>query len=179
MKGRHILLGVTGGIAAYKSADLASKLVQKEAEVRVVMTRSATEFVTPLTFESLTRNPVYLEMFEADREFNPRHVAISDWVELLIVAPATANIMGKYAHGIADDLLSTLLLCVDCPILMAPAMNAKMWANRVVQDNFARLKDLGVHFIGPDEGFLACGWTGKGRMSQPADILSVAEKLLG
>ena len=178
MKDRHILLGVTGGIAAYKAADLASKLVQREANVRVVMTESATRFVTPLTFESLTHNAVYVEMFDADREFNPRHVALADWTDVAVIAPATANIIGKLAHGIADDLLSTLLLCVEPPILLAPAMNTRMWANPVVRSNVERLKELGHRLVGPDEGYLACGWTGKGRMASTQDILDAVAACL-
>ncbi|HUW57141.1 MAG TPA: bifunctional phosphopantothenoylcysteine decarboxylase/phosphopantothenate--cysteine ligase CoaBC [Planctomycetota bacterium] len=178
MKGRHIVLGVTGGIAAYKSADLTSKLVQAGAEVTVVMTESATRFVTPLTFETLSRRSVHVELWDADREFNPTHVALADWAEIVVVAPATANIIGKLANGIADDLLSTLLLSVDVPVVFAPAMNTRMWNNPVVQDNVRRLGELGHHIVEPGEGYLACGTTGKGRLADVQDIMGALSKLL-
>ena len=178
MKGRRILLGVTGGIAACKAADLCSKLVQAGAEVTVVMTDSAQRFVTPLTFETLSRRTVHTDMWRADREFNPAHIALADWAELVVVAPATANIIGKLVHGIADDLLSTVLLSVDCPILVAPAMNKRMWENRVVQDNVRRLRELGHGLIEPGEGYLACGTVGVGRLAEVPDILgAIAERL--
>jgi phosphopantothenoylcysteine decarboxylase/phosphopantothenate--cysteine ligase len=178
MKGRRILLGVTGGIAACKAADLCSKLVQAGAEVAVVMTDSAQRFVTPLTFETLSRRTVYTDLWHADREFNPAHIALADWAELVVVAPATANIIGKLVHGIADDLLSTVLLSVDCPVLVAPAMNKRMWENRVVQDNVRRLKELGHGLIEPGEGYLACGTVGVGRLAEVPDILAaISERL--
>jgi len=178
MKGRRIVLGVCGGIAAYKSADLTSKLVQAGAEVTVVMTESGTRFVTPLTFESLSRRPVYVDMWRTDREMNPTHVALADWTELVLVCPATANIIGKLAGGIADDLLSTVLLSVDVPVVLAPAMNTRMWDNAVVRQNVARLRELGRHVIEPGEGYLACGTMGKGRLADVADIIDVVVSLL-
>lgn len=178
MKDRHILLGVTGGIAAYKAADITSKLVQRRAEVTVVMTESGTRFVTPLTFETLSRRPVYTDMWCSDREFNPTHVALGDWAELVLVCPATANIIGKLASGIADDLLSTLLLSVDVPIVLAPAMNTRMWENAAVQDNSRRLKERGCHIVEPGEGYLACGTTGKGRLADVGDIIEAVATLL-
>ena len=178
MKDRHIILGVTGGIAAYKSADVTSKLVQAGAEVTVVMTESATRFVAPLTFETLSRRTVHVDLWRVGREFNPTHVALADWAEVVLVAPATANIIGKFAHGIADDLLSTLLLSVDVPVVLAPAMNTRMWNNPVVQDNVKRLKELGHHVIEPGEGYLACGTTGKGRLADVRDIIDSVVKLL-
>ena len=172
MKGRRILLGVTGGIAAYKAADLCSKLVQAGAEVTVVMTESAQRFVAPLTFETLSRRPVYIDMWRSDREFNPTHIALADWAQLVVVAPATANSIAKIVHGIADDLLSTVLLSVDCPVLVAPAMNRRMWENRVVQDNVRRLRELGHTVVEPVEGYLACGAVGVGRLAEVQDILN-------
>ena len=177
-EGRRILLGVTGGIAAYKAADLCSKLVQAGAEVTVVMTESAQRFVAPLTFEALSRRPVHTDMWHGDREFNPTHIALADWAELVIVAPATANIIGKLVHGIGDDLLSTVLLSVEAPILVAPAMNARMWRNRVVADNVKRLKELGHQVIEPGEGYQACGTIGIGRLAEVGDIVkAIAERL--
>ena len=178
MKDRRILLGVTGGIAAYKSADLTSKLVQAGAEVTVVMTESGTRFVAPLTFEAPSRRPVYLDMWRTDREMNPTHIALADWAEAVVVAPATANIIGKLAHGIADDLLSTVLLSVDVPVVIAPAMNPRMWNNRIVQENVRRLKDLGHRVVEPTEGYLACGVEGVGRLADVKDIIDLVASLL-
>jgi len=178
MKGRKILLGVTGGIAAYKSADITSKLVQAGAEVTVVMTESATHFVAPLTFETLSRRQVFVDMWRTDREMNPTHIALADWAEVVLVAPATANSIGKLAHGIADDLLSTVLLSVDVPVVLAPAMNHRMWNNRVVQDNVRRLKELGHHIIEPAEGYLACGAEGVGRLADVKVIIDFVGSLL-
>lgn len=178
MKDRHILLGVTGGIAAYKAADLTSKLVQAEAEVTVVMTESAARFVAPLTFQTLSRRAVYLDIWQAERGFDAGHVALADWAEIVLVVPATANILGKFANGIADDLLSTLLLAVDVPVLLAPAMNHRMWSNPVVQQNVGRLKELGHHIVEPGEGYLACGATGKGRLADVQDIIDAVTALL-
>ena len=178
MKDRHILLGVTGGIAAYKAADLTSKLVQAQAEVTVVMTESAARFVAPLTFQTLSRRAVYLDMWQAEHRFDAAHVALADWAEIVVVVPATANILGKFANGIADDLLSTLLLAVDVPVLLAPAMNHRMWSNPVVQQNVGRLKELGHHIVEPGEGYLACGATGKGRLADVQDIIDAVTALL-
>ena len=178
MKGRRILLGVCGGIAAYKSADVTSKLVQADAEVTVVMTESGTRFVTPLTFESLSRRPVHVDMWRFNGECNPTHIALADWAEVVLVCPATANMIGKAANGIADDLLSTLLLGLDVPVAFAPAMNTRMWNNPVVQDNLARLKELGRHIIEPGVGYLACGTTGKGRLADVSDIIDTVRSLL-
>jgi phosphopantothenoylcysteine decarboxylase/phosphopantothenate--cysteine ligase len=178
MKDRHILLGVSGGIAAYKAADLTSKLVQAGAEVTVVMTESATRFVTPLTFEAVSRRRVFADMWSSDKDFNPTHIALADWADVVVIAPATANIIGKLVHGIADDLLSTVLLSVDVPVVVAPAMNKRMWENRVVQENVRRLKDLGYHLIEPGEGYLACGTVGIGRLAEVKDIIDFVGTLL-
>lgn len=178
MKDRHILLGVTGGIAAYKSADVTSKLVQAGAEVTVVMTEAATRFVTPLTFETLSHRPVHVALWRPVGEFSPQHVSLADWADVVVVAPATANIIGKFANGIADDLLATLLLAVDAPVVLAPAMNDRMWANPVVRDNVTRLRGLGHHIVEPGEGYLASGAIGKGRLADVKDIIDSVAALL-
>jgi phosphopantothenoylcysteine decarboxylase/phosphopantothenate--cysteine ligase len=172
LKGREILVGVTGGIAAYKTAALVSRLVQAGAGVSVVMTEAATRFVGPLTFQTLTGRPVCIDQFAAPEVYHTDHIALADRAEIVVVAPATANIIGKLAHGIADDLLSTLLLAVDVPVLMAPAMNVHMWNHPAVQANAAALRSRCVHFVGPEEGRLACGTSGKGRMAEPDDIFA-------
>ena len=175
MNGRALLIGVTGGIAAYKTASLVSRLVQAGAEVSVVMTRSATRLVTPKTFEALTGRPV------RTRAFGPGahpHVELAEAAELLCVAPATANVLAKAAQGLADDLLSTLLLSFDGPVVMAPAMNNRMWEKPAVQRNVAQLRADGVVLIGPEEGYLSCGTYGVGRMAEPERIFQViAEQL--
>ena len=178
MKGRHVLVGVTGGIAAYRAADLVSKMVQQGVEVAVVMTASAQRFVTPLTFETLSRRAVYTDMWHAPEDYKPTHISLTEWADLVLVAPATANIIGKMANGIADDLLSTLLLTEDAPIVLAPAMNTRMWENRVVQENVRRLTELGCRIIEPGEGYLACGTVGKGRLAAVSDIIDTVASLL-
>jgi phosphopantothenoylcysteine decarboxylase/phosphopantothenate--cysteine ligase len=175
---RDVLLCVTGGIACYKSADLASKLVQAGARVTVAMTDAAQEFITPQTFQALTRRAVYTSLWQSGENFRSQHISLTEQADLLVVAPATANILGKYSAGIADDLVSTMLLSATgtCPILMAPAMNSRMWAAPPVQANLERLRQWGVRFVGPAEGNLACGTRGPGRMAEPKDIL---EAILG
>jgi len=172
LNGREILVGVTGGIAAYKTAALVSRLVQAGAGVSVVMTEAATRFVGPLTFQTLTGRAVYVNPFVAPETYRSDHVALADLAEIVVVAPATANTIGKLAHGIADDLLSTLLLAVDVPVLMAPAMNVRMWNHPAVAANVAAIGSRGVRFVGPGEGQLACGTSGKGRMAEPDDIFA-------
>jgi phosphopantothenoylcysteine decarboxylase len=167
MKGRELLIGVTGGIAAYKTATLVSKLVQAGACVTVIMTRSATKLVTPNTFEALTGRPV------ATRVFGPGshpHIELAQKADLLCVAPATANILAKAAYGLADDLLSTVLLSFDGPVLMAPAMNTLMWQKPAVQRNVAQLRSDGITLIDPESGYLSCGAIGAGRMAEPEKI---------
>ena len=170
MNGRELLVGITGGIAAYKTAALVSKLVQAGAGVSVVMTRSATKLVGPKTFEALTGRPV------RTRTFGPGahpHIELAEAAELLCVAPATANLLAKAAVGLADDLLSTLLLSFDGPVVMAPAMNARMWERPAVTRNVEQLRDDGVVLIDPDEGYLSCGARGPGRMASPEKIFQV------
>ena len=180
LAGYEVLLGVTGGIACYKSADLASKLVEAGAGVTVAMTAAARRFVAPLTFQTLTNRPVYTSLWQRTSDFQAKHVALSDLADLMIVAPATAGILGKFAAGLADDLVSTLALAVStsCPILVAPAMNTRMWSAPAVQANVKKLKGWGFHVVGPATGRLACGTEGIGRMSEPDEILAAATKLL-
>lgn len=170
---KKVLLGVSGGIAAYKACDLTSKLTQLGAEVRVIMTESATKFVSPLTFQALSRNPVYIDTFDEQDPTKVAHVDIADWTEIAIIAPATANIIGKMANGIADDMLSTTLLALGtrADVYFAPAMNGHMYDNPAVQENMKRLTNWGYHFIEPGAGYLACGYVGKGRLEDPQTII--------
>ena len=167
---KHILLGVSGGIAAYKAAELVRLLRKQGAEVRVVMTQSALEFVSPLTFQALSGNPVHTELLDTDAENAMGHITLARWADVLIIAPATANTLAKLSCGLADDLLSTLYLAATCSVYVAPAMNQAMWSKIVTQENVARLVNQGVHFIGPEQGDQACGETGFGRMSEPVSI---------
>jgi len=180
LAGYEVLLCVTGGIACYKAADLASKLTQAGAGVTVAMTEAATQFVAPLTFQSLTCRQVFTSLWQATETCDPQHISLTESADLMIVAPATADILAKIACGIADDLVSTLALsaCGACEILVAPAMNSRMWLAAATQENVKTLKKRGVHFIGPAKGRLACGTTGPGRMAEPDDILAAATKLL-
>jgi phosphopantothenoylcysteine decarboxylase/phosphopantothenate--cysteine ligase len=179
LDGRHVVLGVSGGIAAYKSADLTSRLVKSGAVVDVVLTAAATEFVRPLTFQALTHRPVALEMFALLQETEIGHVSLGQRAELMVVAPATANTLAKLAAGLADNLLVTTALACRAPILLAPAMESGMWANPATTANVQALRDRGMHLIGPESGRLASGGTGSGRMSEPADILEACRWLLG
>ena len=167
---KHILLGVSGGIAAYKSAELVRLLRKQGAEVRVVMTQSAQAFISPLTFQALSGHPVHTELLNADAENAMGHISLARWADCLIIAPATANVIAKLSHGLADDLLSTLYLAATCPTYVAPAMNQAMWNKVVTQENIEKLKRHGVKIIGPEQGDQACGETGFGRMSEPVDI---------
>ena len=166
---KEILLGVTGGIAAYKSAAIVSRLTQNGIGVTVVMTRSATKLVAPQTFEALSGKPVRYSLFSA--KMSHAHIELARSADLFCIAPATANILAKAAHGIADDLVSTLILSCDKPILFAPAMNAVMWNKPAVQRNVKQLQDDGMFFIGPESGHLSCGETGIGRMTEPEKIV--------
>jgi phosphopantothenoylcysteine decarboxylase/phosphopantothenate--cysteine ligase len=167
---KHILLGVSGGIAAYKSAELVRLLRKQGAEVRVVMTQSAMQFISSLTFQALSGNPVHSELLDADAENAMGHISLARWADLLLIAPATANLIAKLSHGLADDLLSTLYLAATCPVYVAPAMNQAMWNKAVTQENIEKLQRHGVRIIGPEQGDQACGETGFGRMSEPVDI---------
>jgi len=172
---KQILLGVSGGIAAYKSAELVRLLRKQGAEVRVVMTQSATQFISPLTFQALSGYRVHTELLNAEAENAMSHISLARWADSLIIAPATANIIAKCCHGLADDLLSTLYLAVECPVYIAPAMNQAMWHKAITQENIAKLKNHGVTIIDPEAGEQACGDIGVGRMAQPSTI---CERLL-
>lgn len=175
LKDKKIVLLVSGGIAAYKACDLVSRLKKRGAQVRVVLTKHACEFVPPLTFETLSGNPAYTDAF--DRKFEIEHVALAKWADAVVLAPATANIMAKMACGIGDDLVTTTLLAVTAPVLVAPAMNTAMWKNAATQANLQTLTDRSVHFVGPESGVLACGDTDIGRMSEPEKIVEAIAEL--
>lgn len=178
MNGREILLGVTGGIAAYKSADLCSKLVQAGSSVSVVMTEAAGQFIGATTFEALTGRPVYSAAFRPVEHFRGEHIGLSQRAELFVIAPATAHFLAQAAGGFAGDLLSTLVLTATCPLLLAPAMNREMWGKKAVQRNVELLRADGVHFVEPGSGWLSCGQVGAGRMAEPAEIVSAIERLI-
>ena len=171
MSGMRILLGVTGGIAAYKAVDVLRRLREQGAEVRVVMTRNATRFVTPLTFSALSGMPVLTDEFTEHEWGSMGHIAVTDGLDLALVVPATANIIGKMAAGLADDALSTALIAAACPIIVAPAMNDRMYRNDILQGNIASLRAVGIRFVEPDTGALACGTTGQGRLASTESIL--------
>lgn len=176
---REIVLGVTGGIAAYKAADLCSKLVQAGHSVTAVMTEAAERFIGATTFEALTGRPVHRGMFSPQEGFHQgEHIGLARRAELLVIAPASADFLAKVAHGFADDLLSTIVLVTTAPLLVAPAMNCDMWAKPAVQRNVAQLKADGVHFVDPGSGWLSCGQVGQGRMAEPAEIQAAIERLL-
>lgn len=180
LDGYEVLLCLTGGIACYKSADLASKLVQAGAGVTAAMTESATRFLGPLTLQTLTARSVHTSMWEPAGGYDVTHLSLTERADLAVIAPATANILAKMAAGVADDLVSALALSAQgsCPILLVPAMNTRMWEAPPTRANLQRLADWGLHVLEPTEGYLACGEVGKGRMAEPADILAAAAKLL-
>ena len=174
-----IVVGVTGSIAAYKAADLVSKLVKRGHNVFVVMTREARHFVGPLTFQTLSRNPVLTSVFDEKESWRPGHVALGDRAKLLLVAPATANIIAELAHGLAGNPVSEIALAAEAPLLLAPAMNGKMWLHPATRENVEKLKARGAQFIGPEEGMLACGYEGIGRLWDVEEIVKKAEEILG
>ncbi|MDE9921415.1 bifunctional phosphopantothenoylcysteine decarboxylase/phosphopantothenate--cysteine ligase CoaBC [Staphylococcus pseudintermedius] len=173
---KNILLAVTGGIAAYKAIDLTSKLTQGGYDVRVMLTEHAQQFVTPLSFQAISRNAVYTNTFLEENLAEIQHIALGDWADVIVVAPATANIISKLSHGIADDMVTTTLLATTTPKFMAPAMNVHMFENPRIQANIQTLIDDGYHFIEPGEGFLACGYVAKGRMAEPLEIKAVIDR---
>jgi len=174
----NILLGVSGGIAAYKAVDLASKLTAAGASIKTVMTENACRFIRPKSFEAVTHSAVFTGLWDSQEKYEISHISLAEWADIVVVAPATANIIGKIANGICDDLLSTALCaCGSRPILLAPAMNDKMWTNSAVQRNVKTVKEMGLELIGPEEGRLACGRKATGRMSEPQDILERIEKI--
>ncbi len=171
LKGKTVVLGVTGSIAAYKIANLASSLMKLHADVHVIMTKNATNFINPIAFETLTHNKCMVDTFDRNFAFDVAHVSLADRADVFMTAPASANIIAKMAHGIADDMLSTTYLAVKCPVIVSPAMNVNMFTNQIVQDNIATLKSYGVTVIPPDDGYLACGYTGKGKMPSEQVLL--------
>jgi len=178
LTGKHVVLGVTGGIAAYKACEVVSRLRKLHAGVDVIMTENATKLVAPLTFETLSNRPVCVDTFSRIESWDVKHISLAQKADVMVVAPATANIMAKLAHGIADDMLSTTLLANKAPILLAPAMNTGMWTADATQENLKTLLSRGVKTVGPGSGFLACGDTGSGRMSEPAEIVEAIVSLL-
>src|SRR5499425_3764286 len=173
-----VALGVTGGIGAYKAVEVARGLQKRGHEVVAVMTHSATRFVGPVTFEAITRRPVITDQFAAGANADIEHIAIASTIDLLLIAPATANVIGKLANGIADDFLSTLCTATRAPVLLAPSMNTQMFAHEAVRHNLDTLAARGVRFVEPGEGYLACGWIGKGRLAEPDDIVAAADAVL-
>lgn len=178
LKGKTVALAVSGSVACYKAAEVTRILVNEGATVRVIMTKNAQEFITPLTLQTLSGNPVATDTFSLTQESEIGHIRLADSADVLLIAPATANVIGKLANGIADDLLTTVLMATTAPILIAPAMNVHMYDSPILQQNMARLKSLGYRFIEPGEGFLACGYEGKGRLADPADIVEEVKDVL-
>ncbi|MBI4244455.1 MAG: hypothetical protein HY606_10230 [Planctomycetes bacterium] len=178
VKGKQIVLGISGSISCYKSCDIASKLAQNGAKVICIMTRGATELIKPLTLQTLTEQKVLYKTFDDSITDDPTHIKLAQKTDLLLIAPATANIIGKISHGIADDLLTSFILAVSCPILIAPAMNTKMWENKIVQENVNKLKKLKYTIIEPEEGFLACRDSGPGRLASTDIIIKSIIKLI-
>ena len=176
LKGINVLLGVTGGIACYKSCEIVSRLKKLEAGVDVVMTANATQFVAPLTFETLSNRPCVSDMFNRDREWEVEHISLAKKADVCVIAPATANVIAKLATGVADDMLTTTVLALKCPVIIAPAMNTAMYDNPTTQSNIATLKEKGYIFVDAIEGRLACGDSGRGKMAQPSDIVDVVVK---
>src|SRR5882757_967723 len=178
LQDKTIVLGLTGGIACYKGAEVVRALVKEGAKVRVVMTRGAREFVTPLTLQTLSGHPVATDTFDLTQESEIGHIRLADSADVLLVAPATANAIAKLAHGIADDLLTTVALATRAPIVVAPAMNVNMYGNAVVQANLARLRELGFRLVDPESGFLACGYEGEGRLASEVALIEALKSAL-
>ena len=176
LKNKNILLGISGGIAVYKAIDLAGKLTKQGAVVKTIMTKNACEFVSPITFKAITHQPVVTRMFDINAEIE--HISLADWADISVIAPATANIIGKVASGIADDLLSTTIMATTSPVLFVPTMNVHMYENPIVQENIRKLSELGYFFIEPDSGKLACGYEGKGRFPEPVEIVYFVKTFL-
>ncbi|MDD5918027.1 MAG: bifunctional phosphopantothenoylcysteine decarboxylase/phosphopantothenate--cysteine ligase CoaBC [bacterium] len=178
MTEKNVVLGVTGSIAAYKACDIVSRLRKQGVDVHVILTRAGAEIITPLALETMSANPVVVDMFHRENPWEVEHISLAKRADVFLVAPATANFLGKAAHGIADDMLTTTILATRAPVLVAPAMNVNMYENPVVQENIALLKKRGWHFIEPDAGLLACGDVGKGRLAEPETIVAAAMELL-
>jgi phosphopantothenoylcysteine decarboxylase / phosphopantothenate---cysteine ligase len=178
MSKKNIVIGISGGIAVYKVCDLIRRLKDRGDAVHVIMTRHAQEFVTPLTFQTLSQNLVHTDNFELSQEKDIDHIALADTADVVVLAPATANIIGKISHGISDDLLTTVVCATRAPVVLAPAMNVNMWNNSITQENVTKLKTLGVHCVDPAEGDLACGYTGVGRLAETPEIIKVIDRAL-
>src|SRR5918997_562679 len=178
LKGREIIVAVCGGIAAYKVADVVSRLVQLGAGVTVCMTAEAQKFITPLTFEALSGRKVRTGTFDLVDTSDPQHIGLTERADLMLVAPATNNVIAKVAHGLCDDLVSLMVCAAACPVVFAPAMNSRMWENPIAKENVAKLKGIGYRFIGPEPGWLACRNVGAGRMSEPAMIVAEVTRML-
>lgn len=178
LQGKHVILGVTGSIAAYKIASLASMLKKQSADITVIMTPNATNFINPITFETLTGSKCLVDTFDRNFQYSVEHVALAKQADVFMIAPASANVIAKAAHGIADDMLTTTLLACDCPKLVAPAMNTRMYQNPVVQDNMKLLEKYGMEVISPANGYLACGDTGEGKMPEPEVLYEYILKAL-
>ena len=175
---KNIVVGVCGGIAAYKSCELVRLLVKEGFSVQVVMTKAATEFVGPLTFQALTGKPVFTDLFSLTQESEIGHIQLADRADLFVIAPATADILAKAAHGFAEDILTTTLLATKAPVVFCPSMNVNMYENPVTQRNLNTLRELGKHFVDPEVGELACGWQGNGRLAEPLSILQRIKTIL-
>ena len=171
MKGKNVVLGVTGCISAYKACEIIRELKKQGAEVSVVMTENACKFVTSLTFQTLSQNQVFTQMFPEKVDWKPEHISLSETADCLLIAPASADLIGKVASGIADDLLSSVVMATKAPVIIAPSMNSNMYSNKIVQGNVAKLKGIGYKFIGPDYGYLACGYEGEGRLASIDKIM--------
>ncbi len=178
LTGKKIILGVCGGIAAYKACELVRILVSKNASVHVVMSFGAQQFVTPLTFQTLSGQPCHTDTFDLTQEQEIGHIKLADEADAVVMAPATANVIAKMAHGQADDILTTVLLATKAPVLVCPSMNVNMWEHPATQANVKRIQELGYHVLDPDAGYLACGWEGKGRLPDPEKIAVALEDLL-
>lgn len=181
MKNKKILVGVTGGIAAYKTCSLVNMFLKDGADVKVIMTYSATKFITPLTFQSLTNHPVYVDMWQTHNKDEVEHISLAKWADVMVISPATANIIGKIAHGLADDLLTTLVMALpkDTPVLIVPAMNTNMWENPITQKNVETLSEYKKYrFIDPRKGVLACRDEGSGKIADSKDIFDEVQKIL-
>ena len=178
LKNRRILLGITGSIAAYKTCELIRRLTQAGAEVQTVLTQHATQFIGEQTLLTLSNRPVLTNLFSTSTQWEPQHVAMADWAHACLIAPATANVIGKLAAGIADDLLTSLVMAMRRPVAIAPAMNVHMYENPIVQANIQKLKQLGYHFVEPEAGYLACGYEGKGRLATTETLLAAVTKLV-
>lgn len=178
LKGKTIVLGVTGGIAAYKACELTRRLVESGAHVHVMLTKGAQQFVTPLTFQTLSGHPVHTDLFSLTQEQEIGHISLADSADAVLVAPATADLLAKVAHGICDDLLTTVICATTAPVILAPAMNVHMWENSITQENIAKLKKHDYLIVEPDAGYLACGYTGKGRLPDPETLMDALDKVL-